>query len=304
MSAGWSYFVIGLVLLNLLGCLWLLWWTGKRRPGDPKPSDISHYWDGDLTEYNQPMPRWWINMFYLTIAFAAGYLIYYPGLGAFQGTSQWSSAKQHASDAEQARKAAELALKPYKDASVAQLSANSQAIEKGRALFLNYCTTCHGSAAKGARGFPNLTDLSWQWGGAPDEILASIQNGRLAAMPAWGDALGGASGVRDVAAYVRSLGTDKPLSEGAGKQHFETLCIACHGLEGKGNPLLGAPDLTDAYWLYGNSDEALAESISQGRNGTMPAHLELLGETRTKLLAAYVASLSQAPGAVGADAKP
>lgn len=293
MNSMWSYYVIGLVVLNLAGCLWLLWWTGKRRPDDPKPTDTSHYWDGDLTEYNQPMPRWWINMFYLSIAFAVGYLIYYPGLGAFQGTAQWSSSKQHDADAQQARLAAERALNPYANASVEQLTADPQAVNKGRALFLNYCTTCHGSAAKGAPGFPNLADRIWQWGGSGDEILASIQNGRMAAMPAWGDALGGEAGVNDVVRYVRSLASATPLAESPGKTHFETLCIACHGLEGKGNPLLGAPDLTDSYWLYGNSDEALALSISKGRNGEMPAHLDLLGATRTKLLAAYVASLSQ-----------
>lgn len=308
MSSHWSIYVIALVVLNLVGCLWLIWWTGKRRADDPKPDDTSHYWDGDITEYNQPMPRWWINLFYLTIAFAVGYLIYYPGLGAFQGTSKSTSQREHASETARVQRAREAFYKIYDQQSVEQLSSNSVALEQGRAVFLGTCAACHGSSAKGSKGFPDLSDGIWHWGGSADEILASVQQGRIAAMPPWEAAVGGAEGVNALVAYVRTLGSGAPVgadaSIAAAQTQYQTLCIACHGPEGKGNVALGAPDLTDSYWLYGDSDAAIAESIAKGRNGAMPAHLELLGETRSKLAAAYVYSLRNAGNTAAAGTAP
>ncbi len=291
MSNAWSWFVIVLVVLNIAGCVVLLWWTGKRGPHDPKPEDTSHYWDGDITEYNKPMPRWWINMFYLTIVFAIGYLVLYPGFGNFAGTKGWTSANQVQADSAVVLRAREADNRIFADKTVEQLSANTVALEVGRSIFINNCTTCHGSAAKGAVGFPDLTDTSWQWGSTADEILSSIQNGRTAAMPAWEDVVGGASGVSELVSYVKSFSSGKPAGTDAAKSNFETLCVACHGETGKGNPMLGAPDLTDSYWLYGNSDKAIAQSIAKGRNGAMPSHLELLGDTRSKLVAAFVYSM-------------
>lgn len=301
MSTGWSIFVIVLVLSNIVGCVWLLWWTGKRSPGDPAPTQTSHIWDGDITEYNQPMPRWWINLFYITIVFGVGYLIYYPGLGAFAGTSGWTSASEHAGDKKLRDAKVDRTLGVYAGKDVAALGRDPQALKLGKSIFANNCATCHGSSAHGATGYPNLSDSIWHWGGSPDQVLQTILDGREGVMPAWGTVLSGMGGehAQDyVIAYVRSLA--KPDSErGAeymatrGKTMYEGLCVACHGIAGKGTPALGAPDLTDSYWLYGDSNDSLYKTLAEGRHGVMPAHRELIGETRARLAAAYVWSLSQ-----------
>jgi cytochrome c oxidase cbb3-type subunit 3 len=300
MSPAWSIYVITLVALNIIGCVWLLWWTGKRKPGDPAPTDTSHIWDGDLTEYNKPMPRWWINLFYLTVVFGIGYLIYYPGLGAYAGTSKWTSAKEH--DADKARLDAKLeaTFHRYAGQPIDALAQDPNALRLGRSIFSNTCATCHGSSAHGAVGYPNLTDKIWHWGGSPDRVLQTVLDGREGVMPAWGTVLtgmGGEHAVDHVVAYVESLSTVHPTDQNdymvaRGKPLFESICAACHGPAGKGNPDMGAPDLTDAYWLYGGSNETLYKTVAEGRHGVMPAHRALLGETRARLAAAYVWSLS------------
>lgn len=304
MTAAWSWFVIALVVLNIGGCVWLLWWTGKRKPGDPAPTDTSHIWDGDLTEYNKPMPRWWINMFYLTIIFGVGYLIYYPGLGAFAGTSKWTSAKEHNADkATQDRKLA-ATFSRYAGQPIDVLAQNPNALKLGRSIFSNTCATCHGSSARGALGYPNISDDIWHWGGSPDRVLQTVLDGRDGVMPPWGQVLNGMGGehaVQHVVAYVRTLSAPGQSLQNnylavQGKPLYEGICAACHGLAGKGNPELGAPDLTDEYWLYGSSNESLHKTISEGRHGVMPAHRVLLGDTRARLAAAYVWSLSNPPG--------
>ena len=295
MSSGWSIFVMALVALNLVGCVWLIWWTARRRPGDPGATDTSHVWDGDLTEYNKPMPRWWINLFYLTIVFAIGYLVWYPGMGAFAGTAGWTSAKQHDADkAEQDRKLAE-AFAPYARMSIAAIAKDARALKLGRAIFANNCATCHGSAGQGAKGYPDLTDAIWHWGGTPEKVLETVLGGRQAAMPGWEAALGGPQGVTAVAVYVQSLSGQKVDTTLAniGGAKFAGICIGCHGVEGKGNPDLGAPDLTDGYWLYGGDIASIERSIAQGRNGMMPAHAPIIGETRARLVAAYAWTLSE-----------
>ncbi len=309
MSSGWSAFVIALAAFNILGCAWLLWWTSKRRPGDPKPEDTSHYWDGDITEYNKPMPRWWINLFYITVVFAIGYMVYYPGLGAVAGTAKWTSAKEH--DADKAKEDKKLALTfgKYDGQSIDALAADPQALKLGKAIFANNCATCHGSAAQGAIGYPNLADDIWHWGGAPDQVLATVLDGREGVMPEWGKVLtgmGGPNAVDYVTAYVRSLGQDRAtarndFSAAQGKALYEGVCVACHGVGGKGNTEMGAPDLSDDYWLYGGSRAAIRASIANGRHGSMPAHRELLGETRARLVAAYVWSLSNQAATASAE---
>ncbi|MBS0231630.1 MAG: cytochrome-c oxidase, cbb3-type subunit III [Proteobacteria bacterium] len=304
MSTAWNWYVIVLVLFNLLGITWLLWWTAKRRPGDPKPEDISHYWDGDITEFNKPMPRWWINGFYIAIAFAFGYLFWYGGFGTYQGFGHWSSKGEHDQAAAQASARLERTFAPYKGQAIDALAQNPSAVELGRSIFANNCATCHGSSAKGAVGYPNLTDDIWHWGGSPERILETVNKGREGVMPAWGKALtsmGGPDAVDYVIAYVRQLGNkdaaaSNDFAAARGKDLFESICAACHGKDGKGNTALGAPDLTDDYWLYGNSTEALHETIANGRHGSMPAWGETLGDTRTRLVAAYVWSLSHKPG--------
>jgi cytochrome c oxidase cbb3-type subunit 3 len=295
MSPFWSWFIILIVVLNIAGCVWLLWWTGKRRPGDPAPTDTSHVWDGDLTEYNKPMPRWWINLFYLTIVFSIGYLVYYPGMGAFAGTSGWTSAKEHDADKAEADARIDAAFARFASLPLEQIARDPEAQRHGRAIFANHCSTCHGSDARGAKGFPDLTDDVWHWGGSGDAILATVLHGRQAAMPPLGATLGGEAGITETAVYVQSLSGQKvdPSLAAAGKARFAGICAACHGADGKGNIALGAPDLTDAVWLYGGDFASIREGIVNGRNGMMPAHGPSIGETRARLVAAWVLAQSQ-----------
>ena len=293
MSAGWSWYVAILTLANILGCLWLLWWTRRQR-GAQEGETTGHVWDGDLVEGNKPMPRWWINLFYITIAFAIGYLVYYPGLGAFAGTGGWSSRQQHADDVAAAEAKLEPILARFRGEPIAQLARDPGAVALGHSVFANTCATCHGSDARGARGFPNLVDADWQWGGEPDTVLATVLNGRQAAMPAFGSVLD-PTGIATTAAYVRQLSGQKADQASAitGKTHFDMLCVACHGPDGRGNPLVGAPNLTDGTWLYGGDPETIAQTITQGRMGQMPGHAERIGEDRARLAAAWV--LAQQP---------
>ena len=298
MSTGWSIYVIALVMLNILGLWALLAWTSRRRPGDPRPDDTSHVWDGDITEYNKPLPRWWFIGFYLTMVFAVGYLLWYPGFGNFKGLGGWTSADEH--DADKAKQDAILAVtfRPYDGQPISALAGDPRALQLGRAIFANTCATCHGSSAQGAVGYPNLTDDIWHWGGSEDDILASILDGRQGVMPEWGTVLtgmGGDNAVLSVATYTRSLAGEVPANDyfaAQGKGLYEGVCVACHGIDGKGNKDLGAPDLTDGYAMYGNSIESIMETINNGRHGVMPPHRELLGETRARLVASYVWSLS------------
>lgn len=309
MSAGWSWYIIALVALNLFGCVWLLWWTARRRPGDPKPEDTSHYWDGDITEYNKPMPRWWINGFYLLLAFSVVYIFWYGGLGGYEGYGKWSSASEHAlaKAADDAR--LEETFAPYKGRAIDAIARDPAAIKLGQSIFNNNCATCHGSSAQGAIGFPNLSDDIWHWGGSPEEILTSILDGREGVMPEWGTVLtgmGGDSAVISVVAYVRSLSDparSKDYLAVQGQRLYEGVCVACHGVEGTGNKALGSPDLTDDYWMYGDSTAQLTESIAQGRHGVMPPWRDMLGETRSRLVGAYVWSLSN-PGDTAATGAP
>jgi cytochrome c oxidase cbb3-type subunit 3 len=296
MTSGWSLFVVLVTIVNILGCIWLLRWTSKPKSTAEKiggGADTGHVWDKDLREYNNPLPKWWLWLFYLTVVFGVVYLVLYPGLGSFTGVKGWSQASQY--DAEKAAVEAKAAqwYAPFATMTVAQLAADGKAMSTARNLFQNNCAQCHGSDGGGARGFPNLTDANWQWGGDADTVVATITGGRIAAMPAWGAVLG-EQGVRETVAYVRTLSgqpADAALAA-AGKTRFETVCAACHGVDGKGNPLLGAPNLTDEIWLYGGDEATLTTTVTNGRNGQMPAFGDRLGEQRVKLLAAYATKLA------------
>jgi cytochrome c oxidase cbb3-type subunit 3 len=272
-----------------------LWWTARRsKDGKPESETTGHVWDGDLVEGNKPMPRWWINLFYITIVFAFVYLAWFPGLGAFAGVGGWTSEGKHAADVAAAEARLAPVLARFRDFPIAALAADAEAVALGRSVFANNCATCHGSDARGARGFPNLVDADWQWGGEPETVLTTVLGGRQAAMPPFGPVLG-EDGVRAVAAYVESLsgrGSDATLAQ-AGQAHFQALCAACHGPDGHGNPLLGAPNLTDATWLYGGDTATIVQTITNGRMGQMPAHAALIGEDRARLAAAWV--LAQSP---------
>jgi cytochrome c oxidase cbb3-type subunit 3 len=299
MSTAWSWYVIALVILNLGGSTWLLWWTAKRRAGDPKPDDTSHYWDGDITEYNKPMPRWWILGFYISLVFGVAYFAWYGGLGSYAGYSGWTSAAEHDTAKAEADAQLEQTFARFSGKDLPVLARDPDALRLGRSIFANVCAACHGSSGQGAIGYPNLTDSIWHWGGSPDRILETVLDGREGIMPEWGTVLtgmGGPGAVDQVVAYVRTLSNPKTLQNNVlaakGKPLYEGVCVACHGGDGKGNQMLGAPDLTDDYWLYGNSTDALRKAVSQGLHGSMPAHRALLGETRSRLAAAYVWSLS------------
>jgi cytochrome c oxidase cbb3-type subunit 3 len=301
-TAFWSVFIVAIVALNLLGCAWLLWWTARRRGTDAKAT-TGHVWDGDLTEYNKPLPRWWINLFWLTIVFAIGYLAWFPGLGSFRGAGAWSSRAQHAADSAAAEKQLAAAFAGLDAKPLAQVATDPHALATGRRVFLDHCAMCHGSDAHGARGFPNLTDAAWQWGGKEEQILASVLDGRQAQMPALGNVVGDDTAVTAVAVYVQGLSGAEVSQAVAhpGKATFETICAACHGKDGTGNTDLGAPNLADDAWLYGPRLDDIRAAIREGHNGRMPAHRELLGPTRAKLAAAYVYSLSHPAGGAGAN---
>ena len=297
MTSGWSLFVIALVVVNIAGCLWLLRWTSKPKSATEKiggGADTGHVWDKDLREYNNPLPRWWLWLFYITIVFSVIYLVLYPGFGSFKGIKGWTQAGQYKEQRAEADARAAAYLAPFAAMTVPQLAADAKAMATARNLFQVNCAQCHGSDGGGAKGFPNLADKQWQWGGDPDTVVQTIMTGRVAAMPPWGEVLG-AQGVDQVVAYVQQLSgqqADATLAA-AGKTQFETVCSACHGVDGKGNPLLGAPNLTDDVWLYGSDAATIKMAIEKGRNGQMPAFGERLGAERVRLLAAYALRMSE-----------
>jgi len=291
-------FVIVLTIVNIIACVWLLRWTSKPKSADEKiggGADTGHTWDGDLREYNNPLPKWWLWLFYITVVFGLLYLVLYPGLGTLKGVKGWSQASQWEQEnaAAEAKVAAYLA--PFASMTVPELSANAQAMATANNLFQNNCAQCHGADGGGARGFPNLANADWQWGGDPDTVVQTIAQGRVAAgMVAWGPALGEA-GVDKVVAYLQKLSGQEhdALLAAEGEQLFLTTgCIGCHGMDGKGMTALGAPNLTDDVWLYGGDAAALKETVTNGRAGQMPAFQDKLGEQRVRLLAAYVLKMS------------
>jgi cytochrome c oxidase cbb3-type subunit 3 len=310
MTLSHSLFIIVLTIANVAGALWLLWWMRRSRGEAAKTTETTgHVWDGDLKELNNPLPRWWLWLFIITVVFAGAYLALYPGLGSYKGVLGWTSQGEHAEQFAANAARLERTLAPFAARDVTDLTRDARAMEIGRNLFLNNCATCHGSDGGGAPGYPNLSDRDWLWGGDPERVVETVANGRTGVMPAWGPVLG-KQGVEDVLAYVFSL-QGRALAAGdvrVGRQKYAELCSACHGVDGKGNPALGAPNLADAVWLHGGAVATVRDSIEKGRNGVMPEHLSRLGGTRVKLLAAYALSLSRAQGqdetltaAVGTD---
>ncbi|MFV9615038.1 MAG: cytochrome-c oxidase, cbb3-type subunit III [Gammaproteobacteria bacterium] len=291
-SEFWSWFIIAISGGGILWLFYLLRGTSKADTEEGVPT--GHVWDEDLEELNNPLPRWWLYMFYFTIFFAIGYLILYPGMGSFKGILGWTEVGEY--EAEVAAADAEFGplFAQFEQTPVAELAGNTAAMKAGERLFVNYCAVCHGSDARGASGFPNLRDNDWLYGGAPEQIEASIMQGRDGVMPAWEGPLGGEEGVNQAANYVMSLAgrdVDDDLAA-AGKVKFDTFCVGCHMPDGTGNQALGAPDLTNNIWLYGGSPRTIKETIGKGRAGKMPAHSEFLGKAKSHILAAYVYSLS------------
>ena len=293
-SQFWDVYVAILSLVSIIACALFLKSQSVRKAPGAAPT-TGHVWDEDLAEYNNPLPRWWSWLFYITIVFAIAYLVLYPGLGSWRGVLGWSQVSQ----LEQETAAADRRFGPLYDKFAAielvALARNPEALAIGQKLFLNNCAQCHASDGAGSRGFPNLTDRDWLWGGEPKTIKATITEGRTGTMPPFGPALG-EQGVKDLAHYVMSLSglTHDSLRKARGEALFKQTCAACHGAEGKGNPALGAPNLTDRIWLHGSGEPAIIETITRGRTNHMPAHKDLLSEAKIHLLSAYVLSLSQA----------
>ncbi len=297
MNRFWNYWIIVLTTVNVVAMLWLLYMTARKRPGDQAPGEATtgHTWDGDLSEYNNPLPRWWLWGFYFSIAFAVVYLALYPGLGNFAGRLGWTQESAWATDVRHASRESTARLAHFDSMELDELRENTEAMRTARNLFAANCAACHGTDAHGAKGFPNLTDHDWLHGGTAAAITTTLQQGRQGVMPAWGSILG-AEGVEQVANYVLSLSgqTVSATLANAGADKFAQTCAACHGVEGRGNMALGSPNLTDNIWLYGGTVETIKETVAKGRTNRMPAHLALLGPTRIKLLTAYVLNLSQA----------
>ncbi|MGR4020489.1 cytochrome-c oxidase, cbb3-type subunit III [Vibrio harveyi] len=319
MTTFWSLWIIVITVGTLVGCAILLTWCAKDKMGVEEGEDMGHEYDG-IRELNNPLPKWWTYLFVSTFVFAAVYLTLFPGLGSFKGVLNWQSSDQTVRTLEESKEAIARAqenkqlnqyAKELDDADayfgeafralahnadglrpIPEIAKDPEAIKVGQRLFLQNCSQCHGSDARGQTGFPNLTDDAWLYGGEPAAIVTTIMQGRIGQMPAWKDALG-EQGVQEVVSYTLSLSGRKVNAREAeaGKARF-VVCAACHGTDGKGNPAVGAPDLTDQDWLFGDSRAAVTETVMNGRSGVMPAWKDILGEDKVQLVAAYVWSLS------------
>ena len=302
-SGFWSIYISIITIVSIIACGVLLQVMSTRKVSGSETETTGHSWDEDLVEYNNPLPRWWIWMFYITIVFGLLYLFLYPGLGTYAGSYKWTSINQLNEEVAQANALSGPIYEKYSKTDVKQLAADPAAMAIGQKLFLNNCSQCHSSDARGGKGYPNLADMHWMWGGEPEQIKETIANGRRGVMPPWGTVLG-EDGVKDVAHYVLSLNgsTFDSLRAARGKEKFMTICVACHGPEAKGNPAIGAENLNVVVLLHGADEPALIETISKGRIDVMPAQKELLGEAKVHILTAYVWGLSNKLGAAAAPA--
>jgi len=298
-SRFWSDYVAVVSLLSILGCVVLLWLTARKRVAASADNTTGHVWDEDLREANNPLPMWWVGLFVLTIVFGLGYLAVFPGLGSFRGQSDWTSRGEY--DAEVAKATQELApvYAKYAAMPVEDISRDPQAKAIGERLFMGNCAQCHGSDARGSKGFPNLTDKDWLHGGTPEKIIETITKGRVGVMPPMAAAVGSPDDVKNVANYVLSLSGEPhdSVRAGLGKSKF-TACAACHGIGGVGNQALGAPNLSDRIWLHGYGEAAIVQMINSGKHNEMPAQEGRLTEAQIRMVASYVWGLSNnAPAA-------
>ena len=297
LTSFWHWYVIIITVVTILACFWLLQWTkgiSNRDEEGEGTGTTGHVWDEDLVELNNPLPRWWLQLFYITIVFAVIYFALFGGLGNIAGVLGWSQEGQYEAEIKTAAEAQEAIFSRYRQMDNETLIADADANATGQRLFANSCAMCHGSDARGARGFPDLTDNDWLYGDSFDTVIQSIGNGRIGAMPVMVGALDDGA-IGDLVVYVQSMSGQKadPGMAARGKKNFDMLCVACHGADGSGNQALGSPRLNDEIWLYGGEPETIRKTITEGRNGNMPAHQNLLSEDRRRLIAAYVLSLSK-----------
>ena len=295
-NSGWSYFIAIISIVGIVFCLWLLLSQRKNTvayKADGTVADTGHEWDG-LRELNNPLPSWWMWMFLISIIFGVAYLYLYPGMGSYPGSLGFTSAKEHSESVVKANAELKPFYEKYGGMSMVDLAKDPQANQIGQRLYLNYCAQCHGADAGGGKGFPTLNDKDWLYGGDPDNIKTTITQGRQGNMPSFKSILS-AGDINNVVNYVRSLSglPSNAIKRSLGEVVFKNNCIGCHGPEGKGNTIIGAPNLTDKVWLYGGSEATITETLLNGRNGKMPAHNEILTPERIHLLTAYIWGLSQ-----------
>jgi cytochrome c oxidase cbb3-type subunit 3 len=291
-SEFWNIYVIVITAASVFACIALLYVQSKATftPG----KTMGHVWDDTLEEYNNPMPMWWSWLFLITVVFTIVYFVLYPGLGNVKGVLGWTSVGAHKIEVAKMDATVKPLFDKYMAMDVKAVAADKPAMEMGKNLYMTYCMQCHGADARGAKGFPNLTDSDWQWGGEPEQIKATLNEGRMGVMPPHAQI--GADSVKDLANYVRSLSglPNDSVRAAKGKEAFNSVgCSGCHGPDAKGMHALGAPNLTDKVWLYGSSEATITETINGGRNNKMPAWKEFLGDGKIHVLSAYVYSLSQ-----------
>ncbi|NDY92161.1 cytochrome-c oxidase, cbb3-type subunit III [Ideonella livida] len=292
-SSGWALYVAGIVVASLVYCVFVLIGASKHRPMAADGS-TGHVWDEDLREMNNPLPRWWMGLFVVTVVFAVLYLFLYPGLGIYNGSLSWSSAGQLQAEHAKARETMAPVYAAFANASAEDLGKNPQAMAIGERLFVNNCAQCHGADGRGSKSFPNLTDGDWLGGTGPEYIEKTIKEGRQGMMPPMAAAVGSADDVKNVANYVLSLSGSPHNSVAAqlGKEKFGA-CAACHGPDGKGNQAVGAPNLTDKVWLHGWGEAAVIAMVNHGKTNVMPPQASRLTPEQVKVLTAYVWNLSQ-----------
>ena len=297
-SGFWSVYVTGISLVGIFACVVLLWFSGKAKAMTANDNTTGHVWDGDLREMNNPLPRWWVWLFIITVVFALGYLAMYPGLGSYGGKFGWSSVGQYESEVAKGNKEVEPLYARFNSMKPEDVAGDPQAMAIGERLFMNNCSQCHGSDARGSKGFPNLTDKDWLHGGTPEKIIETITHGRIGNMPPMAAAVGTPEDVRNLAQYVLSLSNSPhdSLKAALGKPKFG-VCAACHGADGKGNQAIGSANLTDDIWLHGWGENAIVAMITNGKTNQMPAQESKLTESQIHVLASYVWGLSNKPGA-------
>jgi cytochrome c oxidase cbb3-type subunit 3 len=289
----WSAWVAVITVVSIAACLLLLWFSGKAKAMTASDNTTGHVWDGDLREMNNPLPRWWVWLFIITIVFGGVYLALYPGLGNSPGKLGWTSRGQHQSEMDKGEKDVAPLYAKFAGMTPEQMSKDPQAMAIGERLFMNNCAQCHGSDARGSKGFPNLSDSDWLWGGTPEKIKETITKGRAGNMPPMGAAVGTPDDVKNVAHYVLSLSGSPhdSLRASLGKSKFGA-CAACHGMDGKGTQAMGAPNLSDDIWLHGWGEGAITAMVNNGKINQMPAQEGKLSEAQIHVLTSYVWGLS------------